>query len=119
MTFANVSVNREQLTLLSQLLLTAFPGCVIHQSRDPVRTITHLSAQKVDAVFADADSYPHLMHLLNRQKSEASVYLLCRHDAPPAETDGIRSVITYPITRHKIQVIPQFMLVMVAGSLLN
>ena len=104
MTFANVSVNREQLTLLNQLLLTAFPGCVIHQSCDPVRTITHLSTQKVDAVFADADTYPELMHLLNRQKLKASVHLLCRQDLrPPEETDGIRSVITYPITRQKIQ----------------
>lgn len=91
--------------MLSQLLLTAFPGCVIHQSCDPVRTITHLSTQKVDAVFADADTYPKLMHLLNKQKSKASVYLLCRHDAPPPEeTDGIRSIITYPITGQKIQV---------------
>ena len=105
MTFANVNVNREQLTLLSQLLLTAFPGCVIHQSCDPVRTITHLSTQKVDAVFVDADTHPEVIHLLNRQKSKASVYLLCHHDTPPPEeTGGIRSVITYPITRQKIQV---------------
>ena len=105
MTFANVSMNREQLNLLSQLLLTAFPGCVIHQGCDPVRTMTHLSAQKVDAVFADADTYPELMCLLNKQKTKASVYLLCRHDAlPPEGTDGIRSIITYPITGQKIQV---------------
>ena len=105
MTFANVSGNREQLTLLSQLLITAFPGCVIHQSCDPVRTITNLSTQKIDAVFADADAYPELVHLLNIHKSKASVYLLCRHDAPPPEETGaIQSVITYPITRQKIQV---------------
>ena len=105
MTFANVNVNREQLTLLSQLLLTAFPGCVIHQSSDPVRTITHLSTQKIDAVFADAETYPDLIHLLDRHKSTASIYLLCRHDtSPPEEPDGIRSVITYPITSQKIQV---------------
>ena len=105
MTFANVCANREQLTFLSQLLLTAFPGCVIHQSSDPVRTITRLSTQKVDAVFADADTYPDLKHLLNRQKSKAMVYLLCRHDSPPAETDSVRSLITitYPLTRQKIQ----------------
>ncbi len=104
MTFANVGVNREQLTLLSQLLLAAFPGCVIHQSCDPVRTITHLSTQKIDAVFVDADTYPELMQLLNTQKSKVSVHLLCRQDLlPPEETDGIRSVITYPITRQKIQ----------------
>lgn len=103
MTFANVSVNREQVILLSQLLLTAFPGCVIHQSCDPLRTIKHLSTQKIDAVFADAETYPDLMHLLNRQKSKAAVYLLCRHDLPPGETDGIRSIITYPVTRQKIQ----------------
>lgn len=104
MTFANVGVNREQLTLLSQLLLAAFPGCVIHQSCDPVRTITHLSTQKIDAVFVDADTYPDLMQLLNAQKSKVSVHLLCRQDLlPPEETDGIRSVITYPITKQKIQ----------------
>jgi hypothetical protein len=104
MTFANVGVNREQLMLLSQLLLSAFPGCVIHQSCDPVRTITHLSTQKIDAVFVDADTYPDLMQLLNAQKSKVSVHLLCRQDLlPPEETDGIRSVITYPITRQKIQ----------------
>lgn len=76
MTFANVSMNREQVTLLSQLLLTAFPGCVIHQGCDPVRTITHLSTQKIDAVFVDADTYLDLMHLLNAQKSKVSVHLL-------------------------------------------
>ena len=103
MTFANVSVNRERLTLLSQLLLTAFPGCVIHQSCDPVRTITHLSTKQVDAVFVDADIYPALVHLMNGQKSKASVYLLCRHDTQPAETDDVRNLITYPITRQKIQ----------------
>ena len=104
MTFANVSVNREQVTLLSQLLLTVFPGCVIHQSCDPMRTITHLSTQQVNAVFVDTDTHPQLMRLLNRQKSNASVYLLCRHDSPPpTDTDGIRNVITYPITRLKIQ----------------
>lgn len=105
MTFANISVNREQITWLSQLLLTAFPGCVIHQSCDPVRTMTHLSTQRIDAVFADADTYPDLMHLLKKQQSKASVYLLCRHDTPPPEqTDGAWSVITYPVTKQKIQV---------------
>ena len=104
MIFANVSVDREQLTFLSQLLLTVFPGCVIHQSCDPVRTMARLSTQKVDAVFTDADTYPDLMRLLNRQKLKASVHLLCRQDLmPPEETGGIRSVITYPITRQKIQ----------------
>ena len=105
MTFANIGVNREQITLLSRLLLTAFPGCVIHQSSDPVRTMKHLSTQKVDAVFADADTYSELTNLLKRQKTNASVYLLCRQELMlPEETDGIRSVITYPITRQKIQV---------------
>lgn len=104
MTFANVSVDREHVTWLSQLLLAAFPGCVIHQSCDPVRTVSHLSTKKVDAVFVDADTHPRLMHLMNRQQSKASVYLLCRHDTPPpAETGGIRKVISYPVTRQKIQ----------------
>lgn len=103
MTFANVNMNREQLTWLSQLLLTTYPGCVIHQSCDPMRTVSHLSTQKIDAVFVDADTHPRLMHLLNNRKQTASVYLLCRHDSPAAETENIRSVITYPITSQKIQ----------------
>ena len=111
MTFANVSMNREQLTWLSQMLLTEFPGCVIHQSCDPARTIMHLSTQKIDAVFADADTYPALKHLLNGHKPKASVYLMCRQDAlPPEEMDGIRRIIMYPITREKthaaLQTIP-------------
>lgn len=105
MTFANVCENREQLTLLSQLLLTAFPGCVIHQSCDPARAITHLSSQKIDAVFADTDTYPNLMRMLNRHQSKPSVYLLCQCDTQLPEEAGIaRSVITYPVTRQKIQV---------------
>jgi hypothetical protein len=103
MTFANVCVNREQLTLLSQLLLTVFPGCVIHQSCDPVRTITHLSTQKIDAVFVDADAHPEVMHLLDRQNAKASVFLLCRQDLPPEKTGDVWNTITYPVTRQKIQ----------------
>ena len=112
MTFANVSANREQMTLLSRLLLTAFPGCVIHQSCDPVRTITNLSTQKIDAVFADTDTYHDLVYLLNRQKTKASVYLLCQYDTrTPEKTDGIQNIITYPVTGQKIhaalQIIPR------------
>ena len=104
MTFANVCVNREQLTSLSQLLLTAFPGCIIHQSCDPVRTVTHLYAQKVDAIFVDAAVHPMLMHLLNKEKSETAVYLLCRQDSSlPEEPGSVQGVITYPITGQKIQ----------------
>ena len=105
MTFANVSVDQKQLTLLSQLLLTTCPGCVIHQSCDPMRTVRHLATRKIDAIFADEDTYPHLMHLLNRHKSKALVYLMCRQDALlPKETDGIQNIITYPVTQQKIQI---------------
>ena len=105
MTFANVSANREQMTLLSRLLLTAFPGCVIHQGCDPVRTIKHLATQKIDAVFADADTYPDLIRLLNGQTSKTPVYFLSQQEfIQPEETDDGRRVITYPVTRQKIQI---------------
>lgn len=104
MTFANVSANRERLKSLSQLLLTAFPGCVIHQSCDPVRTVRHLSAQKIDAVFADEEAYPDLIRLLNRQTEKTSVYLLCQRERiSPQDTGGGGGIITYPVTRQKIQ----------------
>ena len=104
MTFANVNVNREQLTRLSQLLLKIFPGCVIHQSCDPVRTVSQLATQKIDAVFVDAQTHPKLMHLMNKQNQKASVFLLCRQFSPPPEdTGGVRNVITCPITSQKIQ----------------
>jgi hypothetical protein len=123
MTFANVNMNREQLTLLSQLLLTAFPGCIIHQSCDPVRTITHLSTQRVDAVFTDADTYPDLMHLLNTQNAKASVYLLCRHDAPlPEESTAAKAVTGISptmITNTRTNDSPRFRIFIILNNLLD
>ena len=104
MTFANVSVNQEQLTTLSQLLLAAFPGCTIHQSRDLARTVQHLSSGKIDAVFADADTCSDWLPILRRHQSNPSVYLLCRQELHPTEEpDGIQGIVTYPVTRQKIQ----------------
>ena len=104
MTFANVCANREQLTSLSQLLLSAFPGCVIHQSCDPTRTIPQLATRKLDAVFVDADTHSEVIQLLDRQKAKASVYLLCQYDSlTPEKMGDVPNVITYPITKQKIQ----------------
>ena len=104
MTFANVSVDQERLTLLSQLLLTAFPGCTIHQSRDPKRTIQHLSSQKIDAVFADADTCSDWIHIFRKHKSNPTVFLLCPQEHQSLqESEDIHSVVTYPITKQKIQ----------------
>ena len=104
MTFANVSVNQEQLTALSQLLLAAFPGCTIHQSRDPARIIQHLSSRKIDAVFADADTCSDWIPILRKHQSNPPVYLLCRQElSPTQEPYGVRGIVTYPVTRQKIQ----------------
>ena len=104
MTFANVSVNKQQLALLSQLLLTAFPGCTIHQSRDPMRTIQHVSSGKIDAVFADADTCADLISILRKQKLNTTVYLMCQQEVLPLdETGDIHGIVTYPITKQKIQ----------------
>ena len=105
MTFANVSVNQEQLTSLSQLLVTTFPGCTIHQSSSPVRVMHHLSAHKLDAVFTDADTYAEMSRILVDHKSKPSIYLICRQDRqPPEGMGGIRGIVTYPITKQKIQI---------------
>ena len=104
MTFANVCVNQEQLTLLSHLLLAAFPGCTIHQSRDPKRTIQHLSDHKVDAVFADADTCSDWIHIFRKHKSNPTVFLLCPQERQRSkETGDIHGVVMYPITTQKIQ----------------
>ena len=103
MTFANVSVNQELLTLLSQLLLAAFPGCTIHQSRNPVRAMQHISSGNIDAVFADADTCSDWIHIFRKHKSNTTFFLLCPQERQrPKETDGIHSVIMYPITTQKI-----------------
>ena len=105
MTFANVTVNQEQLTLLSQLLLAAFPGCIIHQSRDPKPTAQRLSNHEVDAIFADADTCFDWLHLLRKHKSNPPVYLLCRNEERPLEgSEEVQGIVTYPITSQKIQV---------------
>ena len=103
MTFANVSVDREQLLLLSQLLLAVFPGCTIHQNRDPVRVMQHLSTQKVDAMFVDADMRLDWKGILQKHGSSPSVFLLSRQELPPEDAGGIRGIVTYPITKQKIE----------------
>ena len=104
MTFTTVSINREQSAMLSQLLLLAFPGCTIHQSRDPGRAIQHLATQKIDAMFMDADTCSEWMPILRKHQSKPPVYLMCRQGLlPPEETVGIRGIVTYPITKQKIQ----------------
>ena len=105
MTFANVCVNQEQLTLLSRLLLAVFPGCTIHQSRDPKRIIQHLSNQKIDAVFADADTCSDWIPIFQKHKSNPAVFLLCPQERQgPEKSEDIHTVVTYPITKQKIQI---------------
>ena len=104
MTFTTVNVNRDQLQQLNQLLITVFPGCTIHQNRDPMRAIQHLSNQKIDAIFADAETCSDWLPILGNHKSKPVVYLLCRQEAQPAEvTEQVHGIVTYPITKFKIQ----------------
>lgn len=105
MTFASTSANKEQLRLLSQWLLAAFPGCTIHQSRDPMRAMQQISSGKIDAVFADADTCSACVHIFKKHKSNPAIYLLCRQDTqPPEDTGGIRGRVTDPTTKQKIQI---------------
>ena len=104
MTFVTVSVNRDQLALLSQLLVTLFPGCTVHQSCDPMRAIQRLSFQKVDAVIADADTVSNMMNLLDRQKSQAQIWLICGQGVDlPEKIADFCGILPYPITGHEMQ----------------
>ena len=105
MTFATVSVDREQSTLLSQLLLTVFPGCTIYQSSNPMRAIQHLTTRKADAVFADVEISPDLIHILKKKKWDTPVYLLCPQCLQtPEEKEDVSGIVTYPLTKQKIQI---------------
>ena len=104
MTFATVSVNREQSTLLSQLLLTVFPGCTIYRSSDPMRAIQHLTTRKADAVFADVEISADLIHILKGKKWNTPVYLLCGQDLQTPEEEDVSGILTYPLTKQKIQI---------------
>ena len=105
MTFATVSVNREQSTLLSQLLLTAFPGCTIYQSSNPMRVMQHLTTRKADAVFADVEISPDLIHILKKKQWDTPVYLLCQQDLQAQEAqETVSDIVTYPLTKQKIQI---------------
>ena len=104
MTFVTVSNNREQLAVLSQLLVALMPGCTIHQNCDPMRAICCLSRQKVDAVFADADLCVNVMDALRKQKIQAQLCLLCRQDVVlPEEIAGSHDVLSYPLTEQKMR----------------
>ena len=104
MTFVTVSVNREQLSSLSRLLVTLFPGCTIHQSRDPMRAIQRVSHKDVDAVFADVDTASDMMDLLRRRKMNTKIWLLCSPNiALPEELVGCYGVLSCPVTEHNIR----------------
>ena len=104
MTFITVSDNHEQLALLSQLLVTLIPGCTIHQNSNPMRAIRCLSYQKVDAVFADADTCANAMDVLRKQKMQTPLCLLCRQGVVlPEEMACSHGVLSYPLTEQKMR----------------
>ena len=104
MTFVTVSVNREQLSLLSRLLVTLFPGCTIYQSRDPMRAIQRLPYHEVDAVFADVDTVSDMKDILDRKKMNAKIWLLSSQNvALSEEIAGCYGILSCPITEHKIR----------------
>lgn len=103
-TFVTVSDNREQLALLSRLLITLIPGCTIHQNSNPMRAIWCLSHQKVDAVFADADTCANAVEVLHKQNTQAQLCFLCRQGVVlPKEFACSHSVLSYPITEQKMR----------------
>lgn len=102
MTFVTVCADRAQLTSLCHMLVTLFPGCTIHQNRNPVRAMRQLSDEKVDAVFVDADTYSGSMDILCKQNLR--LCLLCGKDtAMPEETKGFEGVLSYPITEQSVR----------------
>ena len=104
MTFVTVSNNCEQLASLRQLLITLTPGCTIHQSCDPMRAIQHVSCKKVDAMFADADTICDMMTMLNRQKQNAQIWILCKQGTALSEKmAGCYDVLSYPITEQEMR----------------
>ena len=106
MTFVTVSNNREQLAILSQLLVTLMPGCTIHQNSNPMRAIQCLSNQKVDAVFADADTCADAMDILRKQKVQTQVCLLCRQDVDLTEEAVCPyGILSYPLTEQKMRTV--------------
>lgn len=103
-TFVTISDNREQLAILSRLLIALIPGCTIHQNSNPMRAIRCLSHQKVDAVFADADTCANAMEILRKQKMQTQLCLLCRQGADiPEEVPYSLGVLSYPLTEQKMQ----------------
>ena len=102
MTFVTVCADRAQLTSLCHVLVTVFPGCTIHQNRDPMRAMRQLSNQKVDAVFVDADTCSGSMDILCKQNLR--LCLLCGKDAAmPEGTKGFDGVLSYPITEQNVR----------------
>ena len=105
MTFVTACADRGQLAMLSHLLVNLFPGCTVHQSSDPVRAIQRLSCQKIDAVFADADSISNMVDLLDRRKLNTQIWLLCHcPEAIPEKIAGRYGVLAYPITEQKLRI---------------
>ena len=68
-----------------------------------MRAVRQLSNQKVDAVFADADTCSNSMDFLRRQNTQ--LCLLCGKDAAtPEVAKGFDGVLSYPITEQSVRI---------------
>lgn len=104
MTFVTVCADRAQMTSLCHVLVTVFPGCTIHQNRDPMRAVQRLSLQEVDAVFADEDTIFNMLDMVKKHRMTTKIWLLSRQGAAlPEEIAGCYGVLSCPVTEHKMR----------------
>ena len=82
MVFVTAGSCRTQLTMLTQLLVSAFPGSTIYQHTDPLRVPHDALNDRVNAVVLEAEldktNGLDLMRKLHRQKQELPVFIISR-----------------------------------------
>ena len=82
MVFVIVSNCREELTRLTQLLLSSFPGSTIYQHAELCRVTHDVLNNKVDAVLLDVEldksSGLDFVRMLRKQKTNVPVFIIAK-----------------------------------------
>ena len=97
MVFVIASNCREELTRLTQFLLSAFPGSTIYQHAELCRVLHDVLSNKVDAILLDVEMDKanglDFVKKLHKQKTNVPVFIIAeaedfREEAMDAGADG-------------------------------
>ena len=107
--FVTADRSRTQLELLTQLLVSIFPGSTIYQHTDLCRVPHDVLNNKVDAVFLESEidkiNGLNFVTMLRRQKVDIPVYIISNTEALREEAAkvGANDYFVQPVTEQQLR----------------